>query len=158
MFREVTRINRRLSLEETLELLRKQVRGVLSVIGEDGYPYGVPMDYWFSEEDGKIYFHSGKRGHKIDALRRCEKASFCIYDKGYHENGDWPLIIKSVIVFGRVEFIEDYDRAIEVSRQLSYKFTRDEDYIEGEIRRSGPGVLCFALIPEHITGKWVKES
>lgn len=158
MFREVARINRRLSREETLELLRKQVRGVLSVIGDNRYPYGVPMNYWFSEEDGKIYFHSGKRGHKIDALRRCEKASFCIYDEGYRENGDWALIIKSVVVFGRVEFIEDYDRAIQVSRQLSYKFTKDEDYIESEIRRSGPGVLCFALVPEHIAGKWVKES
>ena len=158
MFREMQRIRQQLSQEECLRILREQPRGVLSVMGDGGYPYGMPLNHWYNEEDGLIWFHSGRTGHKIDALRREPRASFCVYDEGYREPGEWPLRIRSVIVFGQVQFLEDREKALDICRRLSYKFTRDEAYIEGELRRFGPGVLCFALKPEHISGKLVKES
>ena len=158
MFRSMLRQKQQLTDEECVALLKKELRGVLSVLGDDGYPYGLPINHYYCEEDGKLYFHGGKAGHKIDALRRCGKASFCVYDKGYRIDGDWPLFIKSVIVFGQVEFIEDRDTVIRIARELSHKFTSDESYIQQEIDRSGPGTLLFALKPEHITGKLVKES
>ena len=68
------------------------------------------------------------------------------------------LNIRSVIVFGRIEIIEDQEKAMEISRRLSYKFTDDKNYIETEIRNSGSGTLVFALIPEHMTGKLVNEA
>ena len=77
---------------------------------------------------------------------------------GFRREGEWALNIRSVIVFGRLKIMEDHEKALWISRQLSYKFTSDEAYIEHEIRHSGPGVLCFELIPEHITGKLVNES
>ena len=61
-------------------------------------------------------------------------------------------------MFGRIEIISDTETVYEISRQLSRKFTQDEKYIEDEIRKSGPGTLMFALIPEHMTGKLVNES
>ncbi|MBQ8922652.1 MAG: pyridoxamine 5'-phosphate oxidase family protein [Oscillospiraceae bacterium] len=158
MFRELVRKNKQLSDDECRALLREEPRGVLSVIGDDGYPYGMPMNHWYCEADGKLYFHGGKSGHKIDALRRCEKASFCVYDSGVREEGDWALTIRSVIVFGRITLIDDPERVIEISRQLSYKFTQDEDYIDREIRAFGEKTLCLALTPEHICGKRVKEK
>lgn len=158
MFRELTRVKQKLSSEESIRILQEQPRGVLSVLGDDGYPYGLPIDHWYNEEDGCIYFHSSKRGHKIDAIRRCDKASFCVYDQGYREDGDWALNIKSVIVFGRIEIVEDHAQAIEMTRRLSYKYTQDTEYIESEIQKFGKGVLCFKLTPEHITGKTTKES
>ncbi len=112
----------------------------------------------YCEEDGKLYFHGGKSGHKIDAMKLHDKASFCVYDEGFRKEGDWALNIKSVIVFGRIEFIEDRETVYRISAELSRKFTKDEDYIQNEINRSGPGTLMFALIPEHITGKIVNES
>ena len=66
MFREMVRKKQQLPMEEALELLKNAPRGILSVLGDNGYPYGVPIDHWYNEEDGKIYFHSGKEGHKID--------------------------------------------------------------------------------------------
>jgi hypothetical protein len=63
-----------------------------------------------------------------------------------------------VIVFGRIELIEDRETVYEISRQLSYKFTNDEAYIAHEIEKSGPGTLLLVLTPEHMTGKLVKES
>ena len=158
MFREMLRKKQALSEAECIEILKQEPRGVLSVMGDDGYPYGMPMNFWYCEEDGRLYFHGGKKGHKIDAINACDKVSFCVYDQGFRREGEWALNIRSVIVFGRICMIEDKERTIEVSRALSYKFTQDEAYIEHEIDRSGPRTLCFALIPEHISGKLVNES
>lgn len=158
MFRELARKKLQLPQEMCIALLKEQPRGVLSVLGDDGYPYGVPMDHWYNEADGCLYFHSGKQGHKVDAMKRHDKASFCVFDQGYKEKGDWALHIKSVIVFGRIEIVEDQEQAIELTRQLSYKYTSDAGYIEEEIRKYGHNTLCFRLVPEHMTGKIVKES
>ena len=158
MFRELTRMKQKLSREESISILQQQPRGVLSLLGDNGYPYGVPIDHWYNDSDGKIYFHSGKEGHKVDAIRSCDKASFCIYDEGYRIPGDWALNIKSVIVFGRIHIIEDHKKALELTRRLSYKYTLDEAYIQKEIDAYGSEVLVFALEPEHITGKILKES
>ena len=158
MFRELTRIKQKLSMEETISILKQEPRGVLSVIGDDGYPYGMPMDHWYNDADGCLYFHSGKKGHKIDAMNRCSKASYCVYDQGFRREGEWALNIRSVIVFGRLEIVEDYDTAMAITRQLSLKYTDDIAYIDWEIRQSGKNTLVFRLIPEHITGKMVNES
>jgi nitroimidazol reductase NimA-like FMN-containing flavoprotein (pyridoxamine 5'-phosphate oxidase superfamily) len=157
-FRELTRKKQQLSRGECLELLRKEKRGVLSVLGEGGYPYGVPLNHWYCEEDGRLYFHSGKTGHKLDALRKCGKASFCVLDEGTQKPGRWDLDFRSVVVFGRVAFVEERERIYAVARALSRKFTDDEAYIEAEVARSGPGTCVFCLIPEHMTGKLVNES
>ena len=158
MFREMLRKKQQLPEEECIEILKNELRGVLSVIGDDDYPYGMPINHFYCEEDGKIYFHSGRKGHKIDAMKRHAKASFCVYDQGFRREGEWTLNIRSVIVFGRIEFIEDRETIYEIARRLSYKFTDDEEYIEHEIVRSGPGTLMFALVPEHMTGKLVNEA
>ena len=158
MFREMIRIRQQLATEECIDILKRELRGVLSVLGDDGYPYGMPMNHYYCEEDGRIYFHGGKSGHKIDAVRRDNKASFCVYDRGVRQEGEWFLRIRSVIVFGRIKIIEDPAKTVEISRRLSRKFTADENYIENEIVRSGPGTLLLALVPEHMTGKLVKES
>jgi len=158
MFRKMQRSKQQLSREECLHLLKESKRGILSVMGDDGYPYGMPMNHWYCEEDGKLYFHSGLTGHRTDALKRSEKVSFCICDEGWREEGDWALNIRSVIVFGKISFIEDKDRAIEICRKLCYKFTSDEEYIRQEIASAGDRVLCFELIPEHISGKLVNEA
>ena len=158
MFREMIRKKRQLPQAECVEILKTQLRGVLSVLGDDDYPYGMPMNHYYCEEDGKLYFHGGQTGHKIDAMKRHDKASFCVYDEGFREDGDWALNIRSVIVFGRIEFITDQETVYRISEELSRKFTDDDAYIQREIERSGPRTLLFALVPEYMTGKLVKES
>ena len=91
-------------------------------------------------------------------MRRCDKASFCVLDEGQREDGDWPLHFRSVIVFGRLESVEDAEKTLAISRHICDKFTSDSAYIEDEIRRSAARTFCFALVPEHISGKRVKES
>lgn len=158
MFRNVARKKQQLSHEECIALLKNEPRGVLSLLGDGGYPYGLPIDHWYNEEDGCLYFHSGKTGHKVDAMKACGKASFCVYDQGFRKDGDWALNIKSVIVFGRIRIVEDHEKAIELTRALSYKYTSDSAYIQEEIDKYGHEVLVFKLVPEHMTGKITKES
>ena len=158
MFRELQKKNKQISMEECIELLKKETRGVLSVLGDDDYPYGMPMNHWYNEENGKIYFHCGKSGHRLDALRKCNKVSFCTYDRGYREDGDWALHVKSVIVFGTIAIVEDMETIADISRKLSYKFTQDEEYIQNEIDKYAKATLLMQLTPEHICGKQITES
>ena len=158
MFRELVRKKQQISQEECIQILKNEKRGVLSVHGDGGYPYGMPLNHYYCEEDGKLYFHSGMTGHKIDALRQNSKVSYCVYDEGYRKEGEWALNIRSVILFGRIEFLEDREKIYEISRKLSYKFTDDTAYIEREIEHSGPRTLMFALTIEHMTGKLVNEA
>lgn len=154
--RELARKKQQLSQEECIAILKAEPRGILSLLGDEGYPYGMPMNHFY--EDGVLYFHSGQKGHKVDAMKACDKASFCVYDQGFRRPGEWALNIKSVIVFGRIRIIEDREQAMEITRRLCYKFTNDQKYIEKEIRTAGTRTLVFALEPEHICGKQVNES
>ena len=158
MFREIVRKKQEISESECIEILKNEPRGVLAVLGDDAYPYALPINHYYEEEDGHLYFHSGKTGHKIDAMKAHDKASLCVYDGGFRREGEWALNIRSVIVFGRLRIVEDHEKALEISRRLSYKFTDDTEYIEHEIIHSGPGVLVFELIPEHMMGKLVNEA
>jgi len=158
MFRDMIRKKQQLPTEDCIRLLKTEPRGVLSLMGDGGYPYGLPMDHWYNDADGCLYFHCGKRGHKIDAIRSCDKASFCVMDSGFRREGEWALNIRSVIVFGRIQILEDPQQAIDITRQLSLKYTDDIAFIEREIQESGRNVLVFRLMPEHITGKLVNES
>lgn len=156
VFRDLKRKKQQLSNEECYEILKHEVRGVLAVNGDGGYPYAIPINFFFDEKNNKIYFHSGSVGHKIDAITNSDKVSFCVYDKGYHENGHWSLNIKSVVIFGRIHVIADWLDDIIV--EFSKKFTDDIEYINDEIEkfRSSTGVLCLEI--EHVTGKLVNEA
>ena len=158
MFRELARKNKKISMEECIEVLKSETRGVVSVLGDDDYPYGMPMNHFYNEEDGKIYFHCGKYGYRLDALKKHDKVSFCVFDQGYRNEGEWALNVKSIIVFGRMEIIDDPEAIADISRKLSYKFTQDEAYIEKEIKENLRATLLLALTPEHICGKLVNES
>ena len=157
-FRPMIRKNKELPLETCLELLRKEKRGVLSVLGDGGYPYGMPMDHYFNDEDGKLYFHCGRIGHRLDALRVHDKVSYCCIDGGTPVPDDWALQFRSVIAFGRIEIIDNPERVNDITARLCRKFTDDEDYIAQEIRRFGRATLLLAMTIEHICGKNITES
>ena len=161
MFRRLARIKQVIPEEECIEILKRERRGVLSLLGDDDYPYGVPINYLYLEEDGCLYFHGAKKGHRIDAMMKHDKASFCVFAESENDetpDPSWALRFQSVIVFGRMEVVEDGERAVEISRQLCYKFTDDESYIEHEISVFGKAVFCVRLRPEHICGKTVMEK
>lgn len=137
-------------------MLTAQPRGVLAVYGEDGYPYAFPMDFIYL--DGALYFHSAKQGHKIDAISRENRVSFCVMDGGFRRGDDWALNIRSVIVFGRIHPVEDPDRALEVARSFGQKYYPDAESVELEIEKAFSQVRMLELTIDHMTGKLVNES
>lgn len=158
MFREMRRPKQQLSREECIAVLKETKRGVLSLIGDNGFPYGIPLDHWYCEEDQKIYFHCAKEGHKIDALKACDKASFCVIDDGYRRDGEWAINFRSVVVFGRIRPVSGEAKTRLICSAITRKFTDDEAYLEKELKAFLPRVLCLELVPEHISGKRVNES
>lgn len=158
MFRPMRRFKQQISEAECIRILKEQPRGVLSLIGDDGYPYGIPLDHWYCEEDGKLYFHGAKEGHKIDAIASCDKVSYCVMDEGFRKEGDWALNINSVIVFGRISLVTDPEKAKLICTNITRKFTDDEAYLAHELEHAFPRVQCLELTPEHMTGKLVNES
>ena len=158
MFRKMRRFKQQIPEEECIRLLKEQPRGVLSMIGDDGYPYGIPLNHLYSEQDGKLYFHCAKVGHKIDAITTCNKVSFCVMDEGYRNEGEWALNINSVVIFGRISIVEDEDKKREICTNLVRKFTDDEAFLQKELTNAFPRVNCLELTIEHMTGKLVNES
>lgn len=158
MFRDLTRKHKAATREECIRILETEKRGVLSVLGDDGYPYGMPLNHWYDPDTGCIWFHAGHGGHREDALRRCSKASFCVYDEGWTAPGDWVKHVTSVIVFGQIEFVTDTDEIARVGRALSLKFIQDEEHIRKEIAASGPRTVLLKLTAEHMCGKHVNEE
>ena len=158
MFRPMRRFKQQISEAECIRILKEQPRGVLSLIGDDGYPYGIPLDHWYCEDDGKLYFHGAKEGHKIDAIASCDKVSYCVMDEGFRKEGEWALNINSVIVFGRISLVTDNEKAKKICTEITRKFTDDEEYLAHELEHAFPRVQCLELTPEHMTGKLVNES
>ncbi len=158
MFRKMRRFKQQVSDEICRKILREEWRGVLAVHGEDGYPYALPIDFYYDEEKNKIYFHCAKEGHKLDAIRADNRVSFCVYDKGFRKDGDWALNITSVIIFGRIRIIDDPDETLVTVRKFGEKFFPTQKELDDEILRSLAHVQMLELTPDHMTGKIVNEK
>lgn len=99
MFRKMRRFKQQITEEECIQILKNTKRGILSLIGDDGYPYGIPLDHWYSEEDNAVYFHGAKEGHKIDAIKGPvikRVIRFIVKDIGMRVNG---LLILQVSLY-----------------------------------------------------------
>ena len=158
MFREMRRFKQQISEEECIRVLKEQPRGVLSMLGDNGYPYGIPLDHWYSEKENKLYFHCAKTGHKLDSIAACDKVSYCVMDEGFRKDGEWALNINSVVVFGRMCIVEDENKKRDICTNLVRKFTDDEEYLQKELTNAFPRVCCLELTIDHMTGKLVNES
>lgn len=158
MFREMRRFKQQISEEECIRVLKEQRRGVLSMLGDNGYPYGIPLDHWYSEKENKLYFHCAKTGHKLDSIAACDKVSYCVMDEGFRKDGEWALNINSVVVFGRMCIVEDENKKRDICTNLVRKITDDEEYLQKELTNAFPRVCCLELTIDHMTGKLVNES
>ena len=151
MFREMRRSRQQLSEAESVEILKAGKTGVLGVLGDDGYPYTVPVNYVY--EDGKICFHGAKAGHKLDALTRCEKVSFCVIARDDVVPDKLTTYFQSVIVFGRARVLKEEDEILRAAWSLGLKYSDDREHIDSEIKRDWNALCCVEIAIEHMTGK-----
>ena len=158
MFRDMRRRKQGLSEDEITRILTEQKRGVLSVHGEDGYPYGLPMNFLYDPAEGRIYVHSAKSGHKIDAIAADNRVCFTTWDDGVLDEDGWSYHMKSVVAFGRAELVQDERTTYEKARALGEKYFPTEEYVEDEMRKAASRVQMIAITIDHVTGKLVHEQ
>lgn len=158
MFRPMRRASRALSDEAAKELLAQSRRGVLAVNGDDGYPFAIPVNYFYDAEQEKIYFHGAKSGQKVDALKRSDKVCFTVYGNEHFAPGDWAPYVQSTVVFGRCHLIEDAAQTEARVRELARKYYPSETEIEAEIAKAIGGVQLYEIIIEYLTGKQIQEK
>ena len=159
MFREMRRFKQQLPEEQCVQILKEAPRGVLALLGDEDYPYTVPLDHFY--EDGKLYFHCAKEGHKLDAIKNSDKCSYCVLANctpdGDTSDGQF-YFFDSVVVFGRIRRVEDEEVIIRQVRKLAHKYYTDLDAVERDIKKNGPRTALLELTIEHMTGKHVHEK
>jgi nitroimidazol reductase NimA-like FMN-containing flavoprotein (pyridoxamine 5'-phosphate oxidase superfamily) len=152
VFRALRRKKQILHEAEAIAMLESCTSGVLAVHGDDDYPYAVPLS--FAYEDGRILFHSATAGHKVDALERSEKASFCAIAADDIVPSRFTTHFRSVIVFGRARVVTDDDEKRHALMCLAAKYSPEhldtaDSEIDGDLKR----VCVIELAIEHVTGK-----
>lgn len=159
MFRKMRRFQQQVSAEECKKILKEEKRAAFSVIGEDGYPYTVPINFFYEEAEDKIYFHGAKEGHKIDAIQQCDKVCLTTWNQGFQKSGCWEWNVTSVIVFGRAKPVTDAAVVENSLRKLAAKYYPTAEEIEAEMRSPAINhVQVFAIEIESMTGKLVNEK
>lgn len=150
------RIKQQLTQEECEKILERGRTGVLAVLGDDGYPYTVPINYYYT--DGKIYLHCSKSGHKLDAIRSNPKVSFCVVERDDILQEKFTTLFKSAVAFGKAEILADKEEMRSSVTALAEKYCSDFlDEVPAEVER-GFDILCMIKINiEHLTGKQGKE-
>ena len=153
VFREMRRKKQTLSQQEIANILHKGTSGVLALLGDNDYPYAVPISYVY--DDGKIYFHSAKSGHKIDAIQKTAKASFCVIDKDLIVPAEYTTYFRSVIAFGRIRIVEDDSEKRAAIEKLAIKYAPEDTAAnrDNTINREWKPLCMLEMTIEHITGK-----
>lgn len=151
-FREMRRKRQQLSEEKSIGILQKFTAGTLALLGDNGYPYAIPISYVYA--DSKLYFHSALSGHKIDAIRNCDKASFCVIDQDEVHPEKYTTYFRSVIAFGRIHIIEDEQEKLETARLLGDRYNpNQEEALQKELEKGLSRMLMIRFDIEHLTGK-----
>lgn len=152
MFREMRRIKQLLPEETAVEILERNTSGTLALLGDEDYPYAVPTSYVYA--DGKLYFHSAKTGHKIDAIKKHEKVSFCVIDKDQVVPEKFTTYFRSVIAFGKIRLVEDTDEMRRIATTLTMKYSAEfEADISAEIDSSIKNMAIMEMTIDHMTAK-----
>ena len=151
MFREMRRKRHLLPTEESVAILQRMMNGTLALHGDDGYPYAVPVSYVYAE--GKIYFHTAVTGHKVDAIRRDAKVSFCVVEQDDVKPAEFTTYFRSVIAFGKARILEDEGEKLSALRLLADKYSHGEAGMEAEIAKGFNHLLMVEITVEPLTGK-----
>lgn len=146
------RKRQQLSDKESYAILQNATSGTLALLGDGGYPYAVPISYVFSE--GKLYFHSALSGHKVDAIRSCDRASFCVVAQDDVKPAMYTTFFRSVIAFGRIHIVDNEDEKLAAARLLGNRYNPHQDEaLQKELENGLARMLVIRLDIEHLTGK-----
>ncbi len=157
VFRSIRKKKNEIGIDEAKKLLAEARRGILTVNGDDGYPYAIPINYCYDEAHQKIYFHGSRVGHKVDALKKCDKICFAVLGSEVVKAEEWASYVQSVVVFGRCHLLDNPSEAGSLLKKFAMKYYPNEDLVNEEISLSGKAVQMYEIEIEHLSGKEVQE-
>lgn len=151
MFREMRKKKQLLPAEDIKAVMERCTNGVLACMGDDDYPYAVPVSYVYL--DDRIYIHSAKAGHKVDSILKNPKVSFAVIDEDTIVSAEYTTYFRSVIAFGKARLAEG-DEWTKAFRALVEKYSGDQPEESKHKEISGcTQSHTIAIDVEHITGK-----
>lgn len=154
MFKEMRKQEKKLTNEEMYDILARAEYGVLSTVGEDGYPYGVPVNFVYMDE--AIYFHCANEGHKVENIEFNNKVSFCAAVDVELIPEEFNTRFKSIIAFGEAKEVFGEEK-IRAFLMIIEKFS-NEFYESGVeyVKKAGYNAVVYKIKPEHMTAKGKK--
>ena len=155
MFREMRRKMQALTAEETAKILKRNTSGVLSLNGDDGYPYGVPLSYVYL--DSKLYFHCAGAGHKLDSILKDDKVSFCVIDQDQVVGEEYTTYFRSVIAFGRARVLEGAEKLRPLVELCEKYYPGHLEQTRQKAEHALKNVSIVEVTIEHMTGKTAME-
>ena len=159
MFKPIRKKINEIDRAATEALLTSNRRGVLAMNGDNGYPYAIPINYFYDNETQRIYFHGAKAGHKVDALKASDKVCFTVYgDERIDESEPWAPYVQSAVVFGRCRLLEVGPESIARLKEFAMKYYPSEQLVDENIAHAGRAVQMFEITIEHMSGKQVQEK
>lgn len=140
-------------------LLQSNRRGILAMNGDNGYPYAIPINYFYDCDKKKIYFHGAKAGHKVESLKTSDKVCFTVYGNECIDKSEpWAPYVQSAVVFGRCRLLEPGPESIDRLKEFAMKYYPSEQLVDKEIAHAARAVQMFEIIIEHMSGKQVQEK
>ena len=158
MFRKIRKIKNEINQAEAKELLKNSRRGILAMNGDDGYPYAIPVNYFYDETEGKIFFLGSKAGYKVDCLKSSDKVCFTVIGSEMIRAEEWAPYMQSVVIFGRCQLIDDKQNAMKRLKDFAMKYYPSENMVIDEIKADGQATQMFEIDIEYMTGKEVQEK
>lgn len=152
MIREMRRCKQQLSQASCIEIFERGTSGVLALLGDDDYTYALPISYVY--HDSKIYFHGAAEGHKLDAVRKHSKVSFCVIDKDEIIQEKYTSYYASVIAFGTIKIIDEENKKRSAVQMLGEKYS--PDFNELISAKADSKIDCMSVLElsvEKLSGK-----
>lgn len=152
MFRKIRRSDKAKTGTEAAEIMKAGTNGILSVNGDDGYPYGVPVSYVYHE--GSIYFHTAREGHKIESIKKDPRVSFCVVGADNIQPDKFTTMYSSAICFGRARIVEDDDEKQRILEMIVERYSKDfREAGMKYIKAQWNDCHTVAIDVEYMTGK-----
>jgi len=159
MFKPIRKKINEIDRNATEVLLTFNRRGILAMNGVNGYPYAIPINYFYDRVGQKIYFHGAKAGHKVESLKTSDKVCFTVYGNECIDKSEpWAPYVQSAVVFGRCRLLEPGPESIDRLKEFAMKYYPSEQLVDKEIAHAGRAVQMFEITIEHMSGKQVQEK
>jgi nitroimidazol reductase NimA-like FMN-containing flavoprotein (pyridoxamine 5'-phosphate oxidase superfamily) len=119
----------------------------------EGQPYVVPVSFGYS--DGRLYFHTGPKGMKMDFLAANERVCFEVDTEmellPANDPCEWSVRYKSVVGFGRARKVEDQDERLKALRLIMEHYAGPGEYDFPAPNLARTAVVCIEI--QEMTGR-----